>query len=57
MSTGCSRAYCEKDGVDTKCLSTTIGWRGDRVKYEMTRDKGIRLRVEELIQILSNSQA
>lgn len=28
----------------------------DRVKYEMSRDKGIRLCVEELIQILSNSQ-
>jgi len=28
----------------------------DRVKYEMRRDKGIRLRVEKLIKILSNGQ-
>ena len=28
----------------------------DRVKYEMSRDKGIRLRIEKLIRILSNSQ-
>jgi len=28
----------------------------DRVKYEMSRDKGIRLRVEKLIKTLSNSQ-
>ena len=27
-----------------------------RVKYEMSRHKGIRLRVEELIKILSNSK-
>ena len=29
----------------------------DRAKYEMTRDKGIRLRVEKLIKSLSNGQA
>ena len=29
----------------------------DRVKYEMSRDKGIRLRVEKLIKSLSNGQA
>jgi len=28
----------------------------DRVKYEMSRDKGIRLRVEKLIKTLSNGQ-
>ena len=28
----------------------------DRVKYEMRRDKGIRLRVEKLIKTLSNGQ-
>jgi len=28
----------------------------DRVKYEMSRDKGVRLRVEKLIKNLSNSQ-
>ena len=28
----------------------------DRVKYEMSRDKGIRLRVQKLIKTLSNSQ-
>ena len=28
----------------------------DRVKYEMSRDKGIRLHVEKLIKTVSNSQ-
>ena len=28
----------------------------DRVKYEVSRDKGIRLRVEKLINALSNGQ-
>ncbi|UCG66506.1 MAG: transposase [Deltaproteobacteria bacterium] len=36
--------------------NSTVSSSVDRVKYEMTRDKGIRLRVEELIKILSNSQ-
>ena len=37
--------------------SSTVSSSIDRVKYEMRRDKGIRLRVEKLIKILSNSQA
>ena len=28
----------------------------DGVKYEMSRDKGVRLRVEKLVKTLSNSQ-
>ena len=36
--------------------SSTVSSSIDRVKYEMRRDKGIRLRVEKLIKILSNSQ-
>lgn len=37
--------------------NSTVSSCVDRVKYEMSRDKGIRLRVEELIQILNNSQS
>ena len=37
--------------------NSTVSSSIDRVKYEMRRDKGIRLRVEKLIKILSNSQA
>jgi len=36
--------------------NSTVSSSVERVKYEMSRDKGIRLRIEELIQILSNSQ-
>ncbi len=28
----------------------------DRVKYEMSRDKGIKLRVEKLVKTLNNGQ-
>ena len=37
--------------------NSTVSSSIDRVKYEMRRDKGIRLRVEKLIKIMSNSQA
>jgi len=36
--------------------NSTVSSSIHRVKYEMKRDKGIRLRVEKLIQILNNSQ-
>ena len=36
--------------------NSTVSSSVDRVKYEMNRDKGIKVRVEKLIQILSNSQ-
>ena len=36
--------------------NSTVSSIVDRVKYEMSRDKGIRLRVEKLIKTLSNSQ-
>jgi len=36
--------------------NSTVSSSIDRVKYEMRRDKGIRLRVKKLIKILSNSQ-
>jgi len=36
--------------------NSTVSSIVDRVKYEMSRDKGIRLRVEKLIRTLSNSQ-
>ncbi len=36
--------------------NSTVSSSIDRVKYEMNRDNDISLRVEELIQILSNSQ-
>ena len=37
--------------------NSTVSSSVDRVKYEMKRDKNMRLRVEELIQILTNGQA
>ena len=36
--------------------NSTVSSSVDRVKYEMRRDKAVRLRVEELIKTLSNSQ-
>jgi len=36
--------------------NSTVSSCVDKVKYEMNRDKGIKVRVEKLIQILSNSQ-
>jgi len=36
--------------------NSTVSSSVDKLKYEMKRDKGIRLRVEELIKTLSNSQ-
>ena len=36
--------------------NSTVSSIVDRVKYEMSRDKGIRLSVEKLIRILGNSQ-
>jgi len=36
--------------------NSTVSSSVDKVKYEMNRDKGIKVRVEKLIQILSNSQ-
>jgi len=36
--------------------NSTVSSINDRVKYEMSRDKGIRLRVEKPIKTLKNSQ-
>jgi len=36
--------------------NSTVSSCVDKVKYEMNRDRGIKVRVEKLIQILSNSQ-
>ena len=40
-------------GINNKSTVSSIIY---RVKYEMSRDKGIRLRVEKLIKTLSNGQ-
>ena len=36
--------------------NSTVSSIVDRVKYEMSRDKGVRLRFERLIKTFSNSQ-
>jgi len=36
--------------------NSTVNSHVDKVKYEMNRDKGIKVRIEKLIQNLSNSQ-
>ena len=44
--------YPEENATIYLTVSSII----DRVKYEMSRDKGIRLRVEKLIKTVSNGQ-
>jgi hypothetical protein len=44
--------YPDENAIIHLTVSSII----DRVKYEMDRDKGIRLRVEKLIKTVSNGQ-
>ena len=53
LRTDTLKVVCEVLGINK---NSTVSSSVDRVKYEMSRDKGIRLRVKDLIQILCNSQ-
>ena len=44
--------YLDENATIYLAVSSII----DRVKYDMSRDKGIRLRVEKLIKTVSNGQ-